>query len=53
VEGDTKLLIDMVTNNYKTNGMTPSLIRRIRNLLDHSWPVENHHTWREDNRSAD
>jgi len=31
VEGDSKLLIDMVTNNCK---ITPPLTRRIRNLLD-------------------
>jgi ribonuclease HI len=53
VEGDSKLLIDMVTNNCKTNGTTPSLMRRIRNLLDRSWHVEIHHTWWEGNRSAD
>jgi hypothetical protein len=40
VEGDSKLLIDLVTNNCKTNGTTPSLMRRIRNLLDCSWHVE-------------
>lgn len=53
VEGDSKLLIDMVTNNCKTNGTTPSLMRRIRNLFDRSWHVEIHHNWREGNRSAD
>lgn len=48
VESDSKLLIDMVTNNCKTNGTTPSLIWRIINILG----VEVHHTWREDNKIA-
>jgi ribonuclease HI len=53
VESDSKLLIDMVTNNCKTNGTALSLIRHIRNLLDRSWCVEVHHTGREGNTSAD
>ncbi|PNX90713.1 ribonuclease H, partial [Trifolium pratense] len=40
VESDSKLLVDMVTNNCKINGATPILIRRIRDLINLSWHVQ-------------
>jgi hypothetical protein len=44
VENYSKLLIGMVTNNFKTNGTTPWFIRRIINLLGRSWRSQVHHT---------
>ncbi|CAJ2634326.1 unnamed protein product [Trifolium pratense] len=53
VESDSKLLVDMVTNNCQINGATPVLIRRIRDLINLSWHVQVNHTLREGNRCAD
>jgi hypothetical protein len=53
VESDSKILIDIVTNNYKFSGVVPTLVQRIRNLLALDWRVQFRHTWREDNRCAD
>ena len=53
VESDSKLLIDMVTNNCKMNGTTLVLIRRIQNILNRNWWIQVHHTLREGNISAD
>ncbi|WJX23235.1 hypothetical protein P8452_12461 [Trifolium repens] len=53
VESDSKLLVDMVTNNCKINGATPVLIRRIRDLINLPWHVQINHTLREGNRCAD
>jgi len=33
VESDSKVLIDMVTNNCKINGTIPSLVQRIQQIL--------------------
>ncbi|MCH88942.1 ribonuclease H protein [Trifolium medium] len=53
VESDSKVLIDMITDNCKFNGVVPTLVRRIRNLLALNWHVQFCHTWREGNRCAD
>jgi ribonuclease HI len=52
VESDSKLLIDMVTNNCM-NGTTSVLIQFIQNILNRNWRIQVHHTLREDNRSVD
>jgi ribonuclease HI len=53
VESDSKVLIDMVTKKKNFNGNIPTLVRRIRQLLQLNWQVHLSHTWREGNRSAD
>jgi ribonuclease HI len=53
VESDSKLLVDMVTNNWKINGVTPVLICRIRDMINLPWHVQINHTLREGNRCAD
>jgi len=53
VESDSKVLVDMVSNNCKINGVIPSLIRRIQELLRRDWHTQVIHTWREGNRCAD
>ena len=53
VESESKLLIDMITNNCKMNGTTPVLIRRIQNILNRNWWIQVHHTLREGNKSVD
>nr|ABD32321.2 Ribonuclease H [Medicago truncatula] len=53
VESDSKILIDMISDNFKFNGNIPVLVYRIRKLLKTSWNVQLNHTWREGNRSAD
>jgi ribonuclease HI len=53
VESDSKILIDMISDNFKFNGNIPVLVHRIRKLLKMSWNVQLNHTWREGNRSAD
>ena len=53
VESDSKILIDLVTENYKFSGSVPVLVQRIRKLLVSDWRVQFHHTWREGNRCAD
>ena len=53
VESDSKLLVDMVTENCKINGVVPVLIRRIRDLIELPGEVQINHTLREGNRSAD
>jgi hypothetical protein len=53
VESDSKILIDIVTNNYKFSGVVPTLVQRIRNLLALDWRVQFRHTWREGNRCTD
>jgi hypothetical protein len=53
VESDSKILIDIVTYNYKFGGVVPNLVQRIRNLLDLDWRVQFRHTWRDDNGCAD
>jgi len=53
VESDSKLLVDMITNNCKMNGTTLVLIRRIQNILNRNWKIQVHHTLREGNRSVD
>jgi len=53
VESDSKLLIDMITNNCKMNGTTLVLIRRIQNILNRNWRIQVHQTFREGNRNAD
>lgn len=53
VESDSKILIDMVTENCKFSGSVPILVQRIRKLLVLDWQVRFRHTWREGNRCAD
>ncbi|RHN63570.1 putative ribonuclease H-like domain-containing protein [Medicago truncatula] len=53
VESDSKILVDMITENCNFSGTTPTLVGRIRQLLSLSWIVKITHTWREGNRSAD
>jgi hypothetical protein len=53
VESDSKILIDIVTNNYKFSGVVPTLVQRIQNLLALDWRVQFRHTWREGNRCVD
>jgi ribonuclease HI len=53
IESDSKVLIDMVTNNCKINGTIPSLVRRIQEILQRDWHTQVIHTWREGNRCAD
>ena len=53
VESDSKILVDMITENCNFSGMTPTMVRHIRHLLSLSWTVKITHTWREGNRSAD
>jgi ribonuclease HI len=33
VESDSKILINIVTGNYKFSGVVPTLVQRVRNLL--------------------
>ena len=53
VEGDSSLLVDMVTGKCNINGNVPTLIRRICDLKNMSWHVQINHTWHEGNISAD
>ncbi|GAU24368.1 hypothetical protein TSUD_390770 [Trifolium subterraneum] len=53
VESDSKILIDMISDNFKFNGNIPILVQRIMKLLKMNWHVRINHNWREGNRSAD
>jgi len=53
VESDSKISIDMISDNFKFNGNIPVLVHRIQKLLKMSWSVQLNHTWREGNMSAD
>jgi len=53
VESDSKTLVDMIIRKVKINGNSPTLIRRIQDLLKLNWQVHFNHTWREGNRNAD
>ncbi|MCI03547.1 hypothetical protein A2U01_0024587 [Trifolium medium] len=53
MESDSKILIDIVTDNYKFSGLVPTLVQRIRNLEALEWRVQFCHTWREENRCVD
>jgi hypothetical protein len=53
VESNSKLRVDMVTNNCKINGATPILIRRTRDLINLLWHVQIKHTLCEDNLCVD
>jgi hypothetical protein len=53
IESDSKLLIDMITENCTIGEATPILVRRIHNFLALDWQVQVRHTWREGNISAD
>jgi len=53
MESDSKILVDMITENCNFGGTTPTLVKRIRQLLSLSWTVKITHTWREGNKSAD
>ncbi|GAU30112.1 hypothetical protein TSUD_295930 [Trifolium subterraneum] len=53
VESDSKFLIDMVTKKINFKGNMPTLVRRIKQLLDLDWQVQLSHTWHEGNRNAD
>jgi len=53
VESVSKILIDMISGNFKLNENIPILVHRIRKMLKMSWNVQLNHTWREGNMSAD
>jgi hypothetical protein len=53
VESDSKLLVDMVTNNCKINGTIPVLIRRTQDLNNLPWHGQIKHTLREGNFCVD
>jgi len=53
VESDSKVLVDMITENCNFGGTTPTLVKRIQQLLSLSWTVKITHTWREGNKSTD
>jgi hypothetical protein len=53
VENDSKMLVHMVSNNCKINGVIPSLIRHVQELLRRDWHTQVIHTWCEDNICAD
>ena len=53
VERDSKVLVNMVTTNYKINGVIRSLIRYIQKLLRRDWHTQVIHTWLEGNKCAD
>jgi len=53
VESDSKILIEMISDNFKFNGNIPVLVHLIWKLLKMSWNVQFNHTWHEGNRSAD
>ena len=53
VESDSKILVDMITDNCKFSGIIPTLVRRIRKFLNLSWTVQVNHTLREGNRNVD
>ncbi|GAU34538.1 hypothetical protein TSUD_219210 [Trifolium subterraneum] len=53
VESDSKVLVEMVTGNCNVNGNIPTLLKRIRDLINMNWDVQINHTWREGNKSAD
>jgi len=53
VESDSKILVDMITENCNFSGTTPTLVRRIRHPLSLSWTVKITHSWCKGNRSAD
>jgi hypothetical protein len=46
VESDSKILIDMVTDNCKFSTPIPTLMRHIHNLFDLEWQVQYCQTWR-------
>jgi len=46
-------LVDIITKNCNFGGTTPTLVKRIRQLLSLSWTVKITNTWREGNKSAD
>jgi len=52
VESDSKILIDMISDNFKFNRNIPILVHWIRKLLKMSWNVQLNHTWREGKMSA-
>ncbi|PNX74306.1 hypothetical protein L195_g030223 [Trifolium pratense] len=43
----------MVVGKCNVNGRIPTLIRRIRDLMNMNWQVQITHIWREENKSAD
>ena len=53
VKSDSKVFIDMVTNNCKINGTIPSLVQRIQEILRREWHTQVIHTWREGNICSD
>jgi ribonuclease HI len=53
VESDSKILIDIVTENCKFSGSVPMLVQHIRKLVSLDRRVQFRHTWREGNRCAD
>ena len=52
-ESDSKILVDMTTENCNFGRTTPTLVKRIRQLLSLSWTIKITHIWREGNKSAD
>jgi hypothetical protein len=53
VESDSKILIDVIMDNYKFSGTIPTLVWHIRNMLALDCHIKICHTWRKDNRCAD
>jgi len=53
IESDSKVLIDMVTDNCKINGTIPSLVQCIQEILRREWHTQVIHTWREGNKCVD
>jgi len=53
VESNSKILVDMITGNCSFGGTTPTLVKRIRQLLSLSWTVKITHIWCVGNISAD
>jgi hypothetical protein len=53
VESDSKILIDVIMDNYKFSRTIPTLVRHIRNMFALDCHIKICHTWRKDNRCAD
>jgi len=49
----SKILVNMIIENCNFGGTTPTLVKRIQQLLSLSWTVKITHTWCEGNKNAD
>lgn len=52
VESDSKILIDMIFDNFKFNRNIPILVHRIWKLLKINWNLQINHIWCEENISV-